>query len=50
MMNPESNKVSSGSMPGMDMGKGFDNKENKNQPAMNMKDSVKINEYGTSDG
>lgn len=41
MMNQEGNKVSSGSMPGMDMGKGSGNKENRSQPVMYMKDSAK---------
>jgi Cu(I)/Ag(I) efflux system membrane fusion protein len=34
MMNQEGAKVSSGSMPGMDMGEGSGDKENKAQPAM----------------
>ena len=41
MMNQEGNKISSASMPGMDMGKGSDNKENRSQPAMDMKDKSK---------
>ncbi len=41
MMNREGNKVSSDSMPGMDEGKGFDHRENKDQPAMDMKDKSK---------
>jgi Cu(I)/Ag(I) efflux system membrane fusion protein len=45
MMNPTGAKVSSGSMPGMDMGEGSGNKENKAQPAMDpnmdMKDKSK---------
>jgi Cu(I)/Ag(I) efflux system membrane fusion protein len=45
MMNPEGNKVSSGSMPGMDMGTGSGDKEKKEPPAMDpnmdMKDGSK---------
>ena len=41
MMNQEGAKVSSGSMPGMDMGEGSGDKENKAQPAMDIKDGSK---------
>ncbi len=41
MMNPEGNQVSSGSMPGMDMGPVSGEKKNEEQPTMDMKSDAK---------